>query len=62
MRSRSASSVATASTAPAAPSRCPIADFVEDTGIRIACSPSASLIACVSPRSFSGVEVPWAFT
>ena len=28
----SASSVATASTAPAAPSRCPIEDFSEDTG------------------------------
>ena len=36
MRSRRASRVATASTAPAAPSRCPMADLVEETGIRLA--------------------------
>ena len=48
--SRSARMVATASTAPAAPSRCPIADLVEDTGISPAWSPSASLIAVVSAR------------
>ena len=51
-----------ASTAPAAPSRCPIADFVEETGTFAACSPSAALIARVSERSLSGVEVPWALT
>ena len=62
IRSRSASSVAIASTAPAAPSRCPIADLVELTGTDPARSPSAALIAPVSARSFSGVEVPWAFT
>ena len=60
--SRRARMVATASTAPAAPSRCPIADLVEDTGISPAWSPSASLIAFVSARSLSGVEVPWALT
>ena len=60
MRSRSARMVATASTAPAAPSRCPIADLVEDTGISLAASPSAALMACVSARSLSGVEVPCA--
>ena len=62
MRSRSASSVATASTAPAAPSRWPIADFGEETGHPRACSPSAVLIAFVSARSLSGVEVPCALT
>ena len=59
---RSASTVAIASTAPAAPSRWPIADFVDETGTRCARSPSAALIASVSARSFSGVEVPWALT
>ena len=58
----SAPTVATASTAPAAPSRCPIADFVDDTGIRSTGSPSAALSASVSERSLRGVDVPWAFT
>jgi len=61
IRSRSASSVAIASTAPAAPRRWPIADLVELTGICAArSSPNAALIALVSERSLSGVEVPWA--
>ena len=61
--SRSASSVAIASTAPAAPSRWPIADLVERHGHAVAaCSPSAVLIASVSARSLSGVEVPCALT
>ena len=55
--------VAIASTAPAAPSRCPIADFVEDTGIwRARASPSARFRAAVSAASFRGVDVPCAFT
>ena len=54
--------VATASTAPAAPSRCPIADLVEDTGMSLAASPSAALMASVSARSLRGVEVPCALT
>ena len=62
MRSPRASTVATASTAPAAPSRWPIADFVLDTGTSAARSPSAAFSAAVSERSLSGVEVPWAFT
>ena len=45
IRSRSARIVATASTAPAAPSRCPIADFSEEIGILYAWSPSAILSA-----------------
>ena len=39
-----------------------MADFVEDTGTLPAASPSADLRATVSERSFSGVEVPCAFT
>ena len=54
--------VATASTAPAAPSRCPIADLVEETGMSLAASPRAALRASVSARSLSGVEVPCALT
>jgi hypothetical protein len=53
---------ATASTAPAAPSRWPIADFVDETGTRVACSPSAAFSALVSERSLSGVDVPCALT
>ena len=38
-------------------------DLVELTGSAAArSSPSAVLIAFVSARSLSGVEVPWAFT
>ena len=62
MPRRRLSIVATASTAPAAPSRWPIADLVDEIGIRCASSPSATLSASVSLRSLSGVEVPCAFT
>ncbi len=58
----SACTVATASTAPAAPSRWPIDDFSDETGIAAARSPNTRLIASVSERSLSGVEVPWALT
>jgi len=54
--------VATDSTAPAAPSRWPIADLVEEIGMRAAYSPSAAFRATVSARSLSWVEVPWALT
>ena len=58
-----ASAQTAASTAPAAPSMWPVIDFVEDTATRCATSsPSAALSAAVSAASFSGVEVPWAFT
>jgi hypothetical protein len=50
----------TASTPPAAPSRCPVIDLVELTITLYAASPSAALIAMVSARSPAGVEVPWA--
>jgi len=60
VRARSARIVAIASTAPAAPSRWPIADFVEEIGIVFACSPRAVFSAAVSARSLIGVEVPWA--
>ena len=61
-RSCRARTVATASTAPAAPSRWPMTDFVLETGTRAACSPSAACSATVSERSLSGVDVPWALT
>ena len=60
IRSRRARIVATASTAPAAPSRCPIEDFSDETGILYACSPSASFSAAVSAASLSDVDVPCA--
>ena len=50
-----------ASTAPAAPSRCPVMDLVELTATRVS-APNTCLIARVSARSPKGVEVPWAFT
>ena len=37
-------------------------ELTELTGIRYACSPSASLSALVSVESFNGVPVPWAQT
>ena len=48
-----------ASTAPAAPKRWPVNDFVEDTGTSV---PNTETIAPLSPFSFAGVEVPWALT
>ena len=47
---------------PAAPSRCPVIDFVELTAILRTSSPKAFLSACVSTLSLSGVEVPCALT
>ena len=61
-RARSVQDVAIASTAPAAPSRWPIADFVEDTGTSRGAVAERAFIAVVSARSLSGVEVPWALT
>ena len=53
----------TASTAPAAPSVCPVAPLVDETGVRNAfSSPSASFSTRVSPASPAGVDVPCAFT
>src|SRR5512134_909787 len=49
----------TASTPPAAPSRCPVMDLVEFTATFFAWSPSRRLTATLSARSPSGVEVPW---
>src|SRR5258708_2656753 len=50
----------TASTEPAAPSKWPMLDLVELTGIFFACSPAQRLIAAASALSFKGVPVPWA--
>ena len=46
--------------APAAPSRCPVIDLVEETASLCACSPNTRLIARVSNLSLYCVEVPWA--
>ena len=46
----------------AAPKQCPVTDFVDDTASSYAWSPKTCLIARVSARSPSGVEVPCAFT
>src|ERR1700733_10289336 len=48
------------STAPAAPSRCPIDDFVDDVEMRPAALPTRRSTALSSISSPSGVEVPWA--
>ena len=58
--SRMASTVKAASTAPAAPSRWPIADLVEDMATLPAAWPSRRSTAPSSISSPSGVEVPWA--
>ena len=55
----SASTVAMDSSAPAAPSRCPVIDLVEVSTVFRAASPSA-LIAFTSATSPSGVDVAWA--
>src|SRR5258705_387523 len=57
-----ASTVITASIAPAPPSRWPCIDLVEFTAILYAWSPNAAFRAAVSFASPSGVEVPCAFT
>src|SRR3569623_63794 len=58
--SRIASSEKIASTEPAAPSRCPMADFVDDIAAFGAASPSSRVTAPNSISSPSGVEVPCA--
>ena len=58
--SHTASTVATPSTAPAAPTRCPVIDLVDETATRSAWSPRAARMALVSDGSPTGVEVPWA--
>ncbi len=50
------------STAPAAPSRWPIIDLVDDTAVWYACSPSPYLVAAVSAGSFLAVPVPCELT
>ena len=52
----------TASMAPAAPSGCPVIDFVDETGTCAARAPKAILSARVSAMSPAGVAVPCAFT
>ena len=51
------SAVATASTPPAAPRRCPVMDLMALTARRRACSPKTRLIAWVSAASPFLVEV-----
>ena len=46
----------------AAPSRCPVIDFVELIARRLACGPKTRFSASVSATSPAGVEVPCAFT
>ncbi len=58
--SRIASTEKIASIAPAAPSRWPIADLVEDIVTLPAALPSRRSTAPSSISSPSGVEVPWA--
>src|SRR3954462_14132852 len=61
MPSRIASRQKIASTEPAAPSKCPIEDLVEDMGVLVAALPSNRSTAPNSMPS-AMVEVPWAFT
>ena len=58
MPRRSASMQTSASVEPAAPSRCPIADLVEEIGG--ASGPNRVRIASDSTRSLIGVPVQWA--
>ena len=59
----SASTVITASSPPAAPSRWPVIDLVEETTSPLrACSPKTLLMAWHSATSPCGVEVPWVLT
>jgi len=55
-----ARTVMTASTAPAAPSRWPCIDLVDDIGMVLAAGPKAAFTARVSAASFICVEVPCA--
>ena len=56
-RSRRARTVRPASTAPAAPSRWPVIDFVELTARPRACLPNTCSMAAVSARSPTGLDV-----
>src|SRR5260221_13655083 len=58
--SRNASTVNTASMPPAAPSKCPVIDLVDDTASLAAWSPKQRLTATHSAMSPTGVEVPCA--
>ena len=49
-----------ASTAPAAPNKCPIDDLVDDMQMRAAAFPTSRCTAPISISSPTGVEVPWA--
>ena len=51
-----------ASTAPAAPNKCPVIDLVEFIFIEYKCSPKTSYNAFDSATSPKGVEVPCMFT
>ena len=62
MRSRTASNVATNSSAPAAPSAWPTMDLVDEIASLPACGPNASCSALVSVSSLAAVPVPWALT
>src|SRR3712207_6327817 len=62
MPSRMASTEKIASTAPAAPSKCPTADLVDDMVSLAAALPTMRSMAFSSISSPSGVEVPWALT
>ncbi|MNL76622.1 hypothetical protein D3C87_2026180 [compost metagenome] len=50
--------VAIASTAPAAPNKCPVIDFVELIFNLYASSPNKSTMALLSEMSPNGVDVP----
>src|SRR5690606_31898798 len=58
----SASTVATDSTPPAPPSRCPVIDFVADTAMWSASSPNTFRSALSSAMSPAGVDVACALT
>ena len=62
MRWWSASTVATASSAPAPPSRWPVIDLVLVTTTSVACAPSVAWSIRPSAMSPCGVEVAWALT
>src|SRR3989441_7422030 len=49
-----------ASTAPAAPSMCPVIDLVDPKISLRACAPNTAFTAAVSAASPCGVDVPWA--
>ena len=59
---RSASTVTTSSSSPEASNAWPCTDFVELTGTRPACRPSARCSAAASAASLCRVPEPWALT